>query len=45
MPKKLERKYKRMAKGRGLKPGTEDYNAFLYGKLRKTGWKPSRERK
>lgn len=41
MPKKLERKLKRQAKKKGIK----DEDAYVYGTLRKTGWKPKRERK
>lgn len=43
MPKKLERQLKRQAKKRGLKGERAD--AYVYGTLRKTGWKPSREKK
>lgn len=38
MPKKLERKLKRQAKDKGLKGDRAD--AYVYGTLRKTGWKP-----
>lgn len=43
MPKKLERKLKRKASKKGLKGTRKD--AYVYGTLRKTGWKPSREKK
>lgn len=43
MPKKLERKLKRKASKKGLKGARKD--AYVYGTLRKTGWKPSREKK
>jgi hypothetical protein len=43
MPKKLEQKLKREATKKGLKGERKD--AYVYGTLRKTGWKPSRERK
>ena len=43
MPKKLERKLKRKARSKGLKGDRAD--AYVYGSLRKTGWKPKRERK
>lgn len=43
MPKKLEEKLKRQAKKLGLKG--ERVNAYVYGTLRKTGWKPEREKK
>lgn len=39
MPKKLERKLKRQARKKGLKGRRAD--AYVYGTLRKTGWKPS----
>jgi len=40
MPKKLERKLKRRARRLGLKGDRAD--AYVYGTLRKTGWKPRR---
>jgi hypothetical protein len=43
VPKKLERKLKKKAKKKGLKGERKD--AYVYGTLRKTGWKPSREKK
>lgn len=43
MPKKLERKLKRKAKQKGLKAKRRD--AYVYGTLRKTGWRPRREQK
>ena len=42
MPKKMERKLKRQAAKRGLKGDRKA--AYVYGTLRKTGWKPKRER-
>lgn len=42
MPKELEAKLKRRAKKMGL--GKERAGAYVYGTLRKTGWKPSREK-
>lgn len=42
MPKKLERQLKRQAAKRGLKG--ERKNAYVYGTLRKTGWKPRKQR-
>ena len=42
MPKKLEEKLKRQAKKKGLKGKRR--GAFIFGTLRKTGWKPKRER-
>lgn len=41
MPAALERKLKKEAKKKGIK----DKDAYVYGTLRKTGWKPSREKK
>lgn len=42
MPKRLEQKLKRQAKIKGL---TGDRaNAYVYGVLRKTGWKPKRKK-
>lgn len=43
MPKAMERKLKAEAARRGLKGERKD--AFVYGTMRKTGWKPSREKK
>ena len=43
MPKKLEDKLKREAKKKGfVKKRT---NAFVYGTLRKVGWRPLKKRK
>jgi hypothetical protein len=42
MPKKLERELKRKAKEKGL--SGERADAYVYGTLRSTGWKPRRER-
>ena len=42
MPKALERKLKKQAKKKGL--GKKRTGAYVYGPLRKTGWKPSREK-
>jgi len=43
MPKKLERSLKRRAKKMGL--GKKRQNAYVYGTLRKTGWRPKRKKK
>ena len=43
MPKALERKLKAQARKKGF--SGERLNAYVYGTLRKTGWKPSREKK
>jgi len=43
MPKKMERELKAEARKKGLKGERAD--AYVYGTLRKTGWKPSREKK
>jgi len=42
LPKELEKELKRQAKKKGLKG--EKADAYVYGTLRKTGWKPKRER-
>lgn len=42
MPKELERKLKARAKKMGLKGERAD--RYVYGTLRKTGWKPEREK-
>jgi hypothetical protein len=42
MPKELERKLKRKAKKMGLSEERQD--KYVYGTLRRTGWKPSREK-
>lgn len=43
MPKKLEEELKKEAKKKGLSGERRD--AFIYGTMRKTGWKPDREKK
>jgi hypothetical protein len=43
MPKKMEQALKKEAKKKGLK-GTRA-SAYVYGTMRKTGWKPDREKK
>lgn len=43
MPKALERQLKREAAKKGF--SKERTNAYTYGALRKTGWRPSRERR
>jgi hypothetical protein len=43
MPKKLEKKLKTEATKKGLKG--EKADAYVYGTLRKTGWKPKKETK
>jgi hypothetical protein len=40
MPKALERKLKKKAKKKGLKG--KRANAYVFGTLRKTGWRPSK---
>jgi len=42
MPKALERKLEVLARRKGFKGKRKD--KYVYGTLRKTGWKPSRER-
>ena len=41
MPKALERELKKEAKQRGL--SGEHADRFVYGTMRKQGWKPNRE--
>jgi hypothetical protein len=43
MPKALHDALVKAAKRKGLKGKRED--AFVYGTMRKTGWKPKQERK
>jgi hypothetical protein len=43
MPKKLERKLFATARRKGF--GKARTNRYVYGTLRKTGWKPKRRRK
>ena len=43
MPKKMERKLKAQAKKKGL--GKKRTGAYVYGTMRKTGWKPGRDKK
>jgi hypothetical protein len=42
MPKKLKRKLKKKAKAKGL--SKKRTGAYVYGTLRKTGWKPKGEK-
>jgi hypothetical protein len=43
MPEALKRKLKKKAKKKGLKGERAD--AYVYGTMRKTGWKPKKKRK
>jgi len=43
MPVALERKLKKEAKKKGLKGKRK--RAYVYGTLRKAGWKPTRKKK
>jgi len=43
MPKKLHEALKRQARKKGLKGKRAD--RYVYGAMRKRGWKPKRERK
>jgi len=43
MPKELERKLRKQAKKKGF--GEERTDKYVYGTLRKTGWKPSHQKK
>lgn len=42
MPKALEKKLKKEARAKGLTGDKAD--KYVYGSLRKTGWRPKRER-
>lgn len=42
MPKELEEKLMKMAMKKGLKGKRK--NAYVFGTMRKTGWKPSGEK-
>ena len=42
MPKKLEKSLKKKCKSKGL--SKKKCDAYVYGTMRKTGWKPKRER-
>ena len=42
MPKKMERALKKSAKKKGLKG--KRAKAYIYGTMRKAGWRPKRER-
>lgn len=42
MPKKMEKALQKKAKKKGLKGKRK--NAYIYGTMRKAGWKPKRER-
>jgi len=37
VPKKVERKLKRQAAKKGLKPGTDRYGAYVYGTMNRLG--------
>lgn len=43
MPKKLEQQLKKQAAQKGLSEKRAD--AYVYGTMRKTGWKPKQEKK
>ena len=43
MPKKLEKELKSEARKKGLKGSRAD--AYVYGTMRKTGWRPSTQKK
>lgn len=43
MPKKMEQALKRQARKKGLK--SEKADAYVYGTMRKTGWKPKKAKK
>ena len=43
MPKEMEKSLKAQAHKKGL--GKKKANAYVYGAMRKTGWKPQTKRK
>lgn len=43
MPKKLERKLKRQARKKFGSTTSKRARKYIYGTLRKTGWKPKRK--
>jgi hypothetical protein len=43
MPEAMERELKKEAEKKGLTGKRK--NAYIYGTMRKTGWRPSREKK
>tara|TARA_R100000306_G_scaffold20835_1_gene24790 strand:+ start:135 stop:269 length:135 start_codon:yes stop_codon:yes gene_type:complete len=43
MPKAMEQSLKAQAQKKGM--GKKKANAFVYGTMRKTGWKPQTKRK
>lgn len=43
MPKKMEKELKKEARKKGLKGERAD--AYVYGTMRKTGWKPKRKKR
>ncbi len=43
MPKKIENALKKEAKSKGLKGERKD--AYVYGTMRATGWKPKKEKR
>jgi hypothetical protein len=43
MPKAMEKKLKKMAKKKGL--SKKRMGAYVYGTMRKTGWKPKKTKK
>jgi len=44
MPLALEKKLHEEAIKKGYKPGSKQYNAYVYGTMRRMGWRPRRER-
>ena len=45
MPKKLERKLKKRAREKFGSIKSKRARAYIYGTMRKTGWKPKRKRR
>jgi predicted dinucleotide-binding enzyme len=44
MPKKFEKELKKRARKMFASSDSERANAYVYGTLRKSGWKPKREK-
>jgi hypothetical protein len=44
MPKEIEDKLKKEAAKKGFKKDSDRYNAYVWGTLRKLGWKPSTQK-
>ena len=43
MPKKLEKELEKEARKLGYRKNSKEWNRYVYGTMRKLGWKPKRE--